>query len=66
MLQCYLRERHGAPRHIRLDLYGTDDSMHGEQEGSRYHGFYDQHPYHPPPVFADANRLIVAIPTRAA
>jgi hypothetical protein len=43
--QVYLRarERDGVPTRIVLDLDGTDDPTHGHQEGSAYHGYYDQH-----------------------
>jgi hypothetical protein len=37
------RERDGVPDHVLLDLDGTDDPTHGEQEGSSYHGYYQQH-----------------------
>jgi hypothetical protein len=38
--QVYLqqRERDGIPTHIVLDLDGTDDPTHGQQEGTAYHG----------------------------
>ena len=47
--ELYLRERErdGMPTHIVLDLDGTDDPTHGQQEGSAYHGYYRQHMYHP-------------------
>ena len=37
------RERDGVPTHIVLDLDGTDDPTHGQQEGRAYHGYYRQH-----------------------
>jgi hypothetical protein len=38
----YLRERgaDGIPLRILLDLDSTDDPTHGNQEGTRYHGYY--------------------------
>jgi hypothetical protein len=36
------RERRGVPARVLLDLDGTDDPTHGEQEGSAYHGYYRQ------------------------
>ncbi len=45
------RERDGVPAHIILDVDGTDDPTHGQQEGSAYHGYYRQHMYHPLLVF---------------
>ena len=56
------RGRAGAPRRLLLDLDGTDDPAHGEQEGVRYHGYYRQHMYHPLLVFdGDTGHLITAV-----
>jgi len=45
-----------------LDLDGTDDPAHGEQEGVRYHGYYRQHMYHPLLIFdGDTGHLITAV-----
>jgi hypothetical protein len=60
----YLRERGaaGIPLRIVLDLDSTDDPTHGKQEGTRYHGYYRQHMYHPLLVFdGDTDQLITAI-----
>jgi hypothetical protein len=62
--EVYLRERErtGVPRHIVLDLDGTDDPTHGQQEGTAYHGYYRQHQYFPLLVFDGAtNQLITAV-----
>ena len=49
-------------RHIVLDLDGTDDPTHGQQEGSAYHGYYRQHMYHPLLVFdGETDQLITAV-----
>jgi len=56
------RERDGVPRHIRLDLDGTADPVHGEQEGSGYHGYFRQHMYHPLVIYdGDTDQLITAV-----
>lgn len=56
------RERDGRPSHIVLDLDGTDDPTHGEQQGSAYHGYYRQHMYHPLLVFdGETGQLITAV-----
>ena len=56
------RERAGVPAHIVLDLDGTDDPTHGQQEGSAYHGYYRQHMYHPLLVFdGETGQLITAV-----
>jgi hypothetical protein len=60
----YLRERErgGVPERILLDLDGTDDPAHGDQEGVRYHGYYRQHMYHPLLIFdGDTDHLIAAV-----
>ncbi len=62
--QLYLqeRERGGAPSHILLDLDGTDDPTHGNQEGTAYHGYYRQHMYHPLLIFdGETDQLVTAV-----
>jgi hypothetical protein len=62
--QVYLAERarRGRPRHLILDLDSTDDPTHGAQEGSAYHGYYQQHMYHPLLVFdGTTDQLITAV-----
>ena len=64
IVEVYVRERGraGPPAHLLLDLDGTDDPAHGEQEGVRYHGYYRQHMYHPLLVFdGDTGQLITAV-----
>lgn len=56
------RERDGVPTRIILDLDGTDDPTHGQQEGSAYHGYYRQHMYHPLLLFdGETGQLITAV-----
>lgn len=60
----YLREREraGVPAHLILDLDGTDDPTHGDQEGTAYHGYYGQHMYHPLLIFdGTTGQLITAV-----
>jgi hypothetical protein len=62
--ELYLRERErdGIPTHVVIDIDGTDDPTHGQQEGSAYHGYYRQHMYHPLLVFdGDTGQLITAV-----
>jgi hypothetical protein len=62
--ELYLREREreGIPTRIVLDLDGTDDPTHGQQEGSAYHGYYRQHMLHPLLVFdGETGQLITAV-----
>ncbi len=57
-----VRGRAGVPQRIVLDVDGTDDPAHGQQEGVAYHGFYQQHMYHPLLVFdGDTDQLITAV-----
>jgi hypothetical protein len=53
LVALYVRERgaQGAPTRLLLDLDGTDDPAHGQQEGVAYHGYYRQHMYHPLLIF---------------
>ncbi len=63
-LELYFRERGkgGAPEKVLLDFDSTDDPTHGEQEGSHYHGYYEQHMYHPLLVFdGESGHLIGAL-----
>ena len=64
LADVYIRERGraGTPARIVLDLDGTADPAHGEQEGVKYHGYYRQHMYHPLLVFdGDTGQLITAM-----
>lgn len=62
--EIYIRERgrSGVPKRILLDVDSTDDPTHGDQEGSSYHGYYEQHMYHPLLVFdGDTGQLITVV-----
>jgi len=64
IFELYLRERakDGAPEKVILDFDATDDPTHGDQEGSYYHGYFEQHIYHPLLVFdGDTGHLITAL-----
>jgi Transposase DDE domain group 1 len=64
LFELYLsqRETGGAPERVLLDFDSTDDPTHGEQEGSYYHGYYEQHMYHPLLVFdGESGHLITAL-----
>jgi hypothetical protein len=47
LLAEYLSEDKAKPDQVILDIDATDDPTHGQQELSFYHGFYEQHMYHP-------------------
>jgi hypothetical protein len=45
-----------------LDIDSTDDPAHGAQEQVVFHGFYDQHMYHPLLVFdGETGQLVTAL-----
>jgi hypothetical protein len=47
---------------VLLDFDATADPTHGDQEGSYYHGYYEQHRYHPLVVFdGESGHLIGAL-----
>ena len=64
LFELYVRERSkgGAPKKILLDFDATDDPTHGEQEESYYHGYFEEHIYHPLLVFdGQTGQLITAV-----
>jgi hypothetical protein len=64
LFELYLTERgrDGASKKVLLDFDSTADPTHGDQEGSYYHGYYEQHIYHPVLVFdSESGHLISAI-----
>jgi Transposase DDE domain group 1 len=63
LFQLYLRrEKDGASQKVLLDFDAIADPTHGEQKGSFYHGYYQQHIYHPLVVFdGESAHLITAL-----
>jgi len=64
LAELYVRARgqDGAPARVLLDLDGTDDPAHGQQEGVAYHGFYRQWMYFPLLVFdGETGHLVTAV-----
>ena len=64
LVALYIRERQrtGTPTHVVLDIDGTDDPIHGRQEGGAYHGFYREHIYHPLLIFdGQTDQVISAV-----
>ncbi|HEU4995425.1 MAG TPA: IS1380 family transposase [Gemmatimonadaceae bacterium] len=60
--QGYVDALDPASECIVLDIDGTDDPTHGAQQLSFFHGFYDQHMFHPLLVFdGDSGELITAM-----
>ena len=47
---------------IVLDIDSTDDPTHGQQQLSFFHGYYDQHMYHPLLIFdGERGQLVSAV-----
>src|SRR5919202_5193467 len=64
LVSVYIQQRQqvGTPRHLVLDLDGTDDPALGRQPEMAYHGFYRQHMYYPLLVFdGTTGQLITAV-----
>lgn len=61
-LRLYIRRnKKRRPKRIVLDLDGTDDPTHGNQQLTFFHGYYDQYMYHPMVICdADTGELITA------
>lgn len=65
LLTHYLRRRAHPGRVIILDLDATDDPTHGQQEFSFFHGFYDQHMYHPLLCYDGASGDLLSVMLRS-
>ena len=58
----YVASFKSPPQLVILDIDTTDDPTHGQQELSFFHGYYDQHMYHPMLVFDGlTGQLVTAI-----
>jgi hypothetical protein len=51
LLELYLATHPGPRKVVVIDLDGTDDPTHGHQQLSFFHGYYEEHMYHPLFVF---------------
>ena len=51
LLDLYLKTHPGPRKVIVLDMDATDDPTHGKQQLSFFHGYYEEHIYHPLLVF---------------
>ena len=51
LLKLYLKTHPGPRKVIVLDMDATDDPTHGQQQLSFFHGYYEEHMYHPLLVF---------------
>jgi Transposase DDE domain group 1 len=56
------REKSGKPNFILIDVDGTDDEIHGEQEGGAYNGYYRHHMLHSLLIFdGETGQIITAV-----
>jgi hypothetical protein len=51
LIDLYLKTHAGPRKVIVLDMDATDDHTHGQQQLSLFHGYYEEHIYHPLLVF---------------
>jgi hypothetical protein len=51
LLELYLKTHLGPRKVIVIDMDATDDPTHGKQQLSFFHGYYEEHMYHPLLVF---------------
>ena len=51
LLDLYLKTHPGPRKVIVIDMDATDDPTHGKQQLSFFHGYYEEHMYHPLLVF---------------
>jgi len=64
MEEQYVRSFTEVPEVIVLDIDSTDDPTHGQQQLSGFHGYYDQHMYHPLVIFDGARGQLVSVVLR--
>ena len=57
MVDVYIDSHPSAPDQIVLDLDATDDTIHGNQEGRFYHGYYGNYCYLPLYIFSGEHLL---------
>jgi DDE family transposase len=60
----YVKSFTAPPDVIVLDIDSTDDPTHGQQQLSGFHGYYDQHMYHPLVVFDGERGQLVSVVLR--
>lgn len=60
----YVRSFADVPDVIVLDIDSTDDPTHGQQQLSCFHGYYDQHMYHPLVIFDGERGQFVSVVLR--
>jgi hypothetical protein len=62
LLKVYLGCKKVPPSRVIVDIDTTDDEVHGHQQLSFFHGYYEQYIYHPLLVYdGDTGELITAV-----
>jgi hypothetical protein len=64
LLELYLKTHPGPRKVIVLDMDATDDPTHGQQQLSFFHGYYEEHMYHPLLVFDGRTGFPLAVVLR--
>jgi hypothetical protein len=59
--ESYVRALPADTQVVVLDIDSTDDETHGQQQLTFFHGFYDQHMYHPLLVFDGESGELVSV-----
>lgn len=63
LVDIFLESYQEAPERIILDLDGTDDPVHGNQEGRFFHGYYREYCYLPLYIFCGDHLLCARLRT---
>jgi hypothetical protein len=62
LLKVYLGSKKVPPSRVIVDIDTTDDEVHGHQQLSFFHGYYEHYIYHPLLVYdGDTGELITAV-----
>jgi hypothetical protein len=57
MITVFIESHESAPSEVVLDVDGTDDPLHGNQEGKYFHGYYAEYCYLPLYIFSGEHLL---------
>ena len=56
-IDVFIESHNKPPDRIILDIYATDNPLHGNQEGRFFHGYYKRYCYLPLYIFCDHHLL---------
>ena len=63
LVDLFLDEMGAPPAQVVLDVDATNVELHGQQEGTHYHGYYDQYCYLPIYIFCGQHLLTAKLQT---